>query len=463
MAARPDLRQSALDIFRETLAGLDAGEAVRRAVQLADRRLTVLDTELELRSGGKAIYSVALGKAAAKMAASLDAALGDTLAGGVLSGQLPEGFSLPPRWRVYAGGHPVPNEASLAAARASFSLLRRADEEGAPVIFLVSGGGSAMLESPRDGRVTLADLRELNRLLVTCGASIAEVNAVRRAVSAVKGGGLAAAAPRAPQITLIVSDTDDARDVASGPTLPSEQNRLGMPDVEAVLCRHGLEARLPASVRRTLAAARPDRAGEPSPQPAALRRHYVLLDNGRALERASEAARARGFVVEAATDINEQGVKEGCAMLLARLSALRERAGGRPVCLVSGGEFACPVRGPGVGGRNSETVLRCALELAELNAMTERGTLAQELAGRGETTPHVVGLSAGTDGIDGNSPAAGALCDERTVARARALGLDARRFLDASDAHAFFAALGDALITGPTGTNVRDLRLLLAE
>ena len=170
------------------------------------------------------------------------------------------------------------------------------------------------------------------------------------------------------------------------------------------------------------------------------------------VERAAESARARGFVVEAAWDLNEQHVAEGSAALVSRLAGLRRResARGHVACLVSGGEFACPVREAGRGGRNAETVLRCAFEMEGRAADSPGGHL-------------MVCLSAGTDGIDGNSPAAGALADTDTLRRARVRNLDARRHLDASDAYTFFNALGDTVVTGATGTNVRDLRVLLAK
>jgi hydroxypyruvate reductase len=183
----------------------------------------------------------------------------------------------------------------------------------------------------------------------------------------------------------------------------------------------------------------------------------VLLDNERALEHAAQVASAHGFACEIARDLSEASVEAGAAALVTRLLDLRSRAGmsgGRPVCLISGGEFSCPVRGAGIGGRNAETVLRCAFEI-EAQAARARSDAT--------TQPHIVALSAGTDGIDGNSPSAGAICDETTLERGRALSLDAQHFLDTSDAHTFFDALGDTITTGATGTNVRDLRLLLAK
>ncbi|MCA1816053.1 MAG: DUF4147 domain-containing protein, partial [Acidobacteria bacterium] len=391
---------------------------------------------------------------------------------------------LPARWRVFEGGHPLPNRASLEAARAAFALLRRADEAASVepsrtlVVFLVSGGGSAMLELPRDAGVTLEDLRALNGVLVNCGAGIAEINAVRRAVSAVKGGGLALAAARAAQVTLLVSDVNagDERSVASGPTFPADAGGDARA-ARALVERYDLAPRLPASVLRALdpAHARPA-VRDPIDASAAIdagapRRHFVLLDNARAVRRAAEVARSLGFAVEVAGDIVEQSVEDGARLLVSRLSALRRKAGGgRAACLVSGGEFSCPVRGDGKGGRNSETALRCALELDARNTRTESGVGESRSrdsgADAGETdraAPHFVALSAGTDGVDGNSPAAGALCDETTIARARALGLDPLDFLARSDSCNLFRALGDDITTGATGTNVRDLRILLAK
>ena len=384
------------------------------------------------------------------MAQALSEILGDYLAAGVISAPSID-CSFNARWQVFAGGHPLPNEASLAAARAAFDLLARANDQSALVIFLISGGGSALLEWPRDESATLADLREANRALVGCGAEIAEINAVRRAFSGVKGGGLAARAPHAAQVSLIISDVPIGEEyaVASGPTLPPPANA---PDAARVIARYQLDKHLPASILRSI---KQQQASGAEPPHAAFRRHYLLLDNRRALEAAAAAARRQGFAVEIAEEIADQPISDGCAASLARLADLRRRTPiDRVACLLSGGEFSCPVRGAGIGGRNSETALHCALEMDAARAYEPQSDME---------SPRRVALSAGTDGIDGNSPAAGALCDDLTIARARALGLDASRFLNTSDAYTFFHSLGDAIITGPTGTNVRDVRILLAE
>jgi len=447
--ARDELRRAARSIYDATLAHCDARLAVRRALDFKRRRLTIADTEFDLGAQPHAVYSIAVGKAAGAMASALDEVLGDALAGGVISAP-PLRVQLSERWRTFEGGHPLPNEASMDAARAAIRLLQKADAERALVVFLISGGGSAMLEWPRVEIITLAELQAANRALVSCGAGIDEVNAVRRAFSSVKSGGLSARAPRAAQVSLIISDTrrDEPYNVASGPTFDFPRGETF--DASEVVARYKLAPQLPASILRAVKESRPRQIVNGAATPHRL--HHVLLDNESALERAAEVADSLGFAFETARDISEQPVEEGAKALVSRLFDLRRRAaGGQRVCLISGGEFSCPVRGAGVGGRNAETVLRCAFEIEA------------QAASLGAGTPHVVALSAGTDGVDGNSPAAGALCDETTLARARALSLDAQEFLAASDAHTFFDALGDAVNTGATGTNVRDLRVLLAQ
>ncbi len=445
------LRLAARQIFDETLRAVGASAALRRAVRLDGSQLHVCDTTVDI--GSRKIYSIAIGKAASAMAHALEQVLGDSFVAGFMSGPvlspsliglgaLPE-LSLETRWRWCEGGHPLPNKTSLFAANEAFELLRRANEERAQIIFLISGGGSAMLEWPANDGITLKDLRAANKALVNCGASISEINAVRRAFSAVKGGRLAARAPDCDQITLIISDvpSGEERNVASGPTLlPSEDS----PNALEVINHYDLRTQFPESVLRAVE----NDCGVPQSEPTASRRRFVLLDNQSAMEAAAAAARRRGYTTEIAADISDQPIEEGCRQLVGRLNALQERAkitqssATNTVCVISGGEFACPVKGEGLGGRNLESALRLA-------------------AGPGLPN-FFVGLCAGTDGIDGNSPAAGAIVDNTTNARARAIGLDASAFIDRSDAYSFFVALGDAIATGATGTNVRDIRILLA-
>jgi hydroxypyruvate reductase len=452
------LRRAAREIFDAALVAADARRATLEAIRFEDSTLSVCGAEIARGVSDRGVYSIALGKAGARMASALDERLGHRLARGVVSAPT-KGVSLSERWRVFEGGHPLPNEASFAAGRAALELLREADEAAALVIFLVSGGGSAMLEWPRDSRLTLEDLRETNRALVACGATISEVNAVRRALSAVKGGGLAAAAGRAAQITLIVSDTNAGRerDVASGPTLAPGEDET---DPREVIARHGLSTSLPASVLRAIGEAKAV-ARQSKTTHESIRESFVLLDNRIACEAAAATAHRLGFAIEMAPDLVEQHVAQGSVEMVELLVRLyRASKAGQAVGLISGGEFACPVRGAGMGGRNAETALRCAFEFEKV--LNGRRTDAGGASTRRAAPRELLALCAGTDGVDGNSPAAGALADGTTLARARTAGLSPQKHLDESDAYTLFDALGDAIVTGPTGTNVRDLRVLLA-
>lgn len=436
------LRLAARAIFDEALQCLDAGAAVRNAIRIEAGSLTVCDSSVDLDPRQK-IYSIAVGKAAVAMAAALEESLGEKFGEGVMSRPFVNAASANPqpsnRWRYFAGGHPLPNENSLAAANEASALLERAENERALVIFLISGGGSAMLEWPVNEDIALDDLRAANQTLVECGASISEINSVRRTFSAVKGGRLAAHAPNCKQITLIVSDVPKSqeRDVASGPSLAPPANA---PDAAEVVRRYELREKLPSSILRAI----DNQKREPEFQ-STQHAYFVLLDNGSARRAAAHAATLRGFSAEIAQDIADEQIEVGCAKLLEQLATRIDSAAGA-VSIISGGEFACPVRGAGIGGRNLETALRLAMSVAE----------------HAERLREFVALCAGTDGTDGNSPAAGAIVDSTTIDRARGIGLDPQDFLNRSDSYSFFIALGDTITTGATGTNVRDLRILLA-
>ncbi|MFN2578525.1 MAG: glycerate kinase [Pyrinomonadaceae bacterium] len=460
MSNLTQLRITAREIFDQALKAIDPMVALRDRASLVGSHLRVGDLSIDV--GNRKIYAIAIGKAARRMAAALDEILGDRLARGIITSN-DSGFNitrLPSRWTAFLAGHPEPNESSLAAARASFDLLDRASQEQALLMFLVSGGGSAMIEWPISPDISLEDLRTANRVLVNCGASISEINSVRREFSAIKGGRLAGRAPDCDQITLTVSDVPEGeeRNVAAGPTLASPGKG---PNRHDVIARYDLGALLPPTIVHAIKRAKPLR-----PTAAPTYDHLLLLSNSNALQAAADVARKRGFITEIASDISDQPIREGCDLLVERLDTLarrhRKKAGNRlesgfappvrpgadseqsdaQVCLISGGEFACPVQGSGLGGRNLESALR----LAKSHLLSF----------------DTVALCAGTDGIDGNSPAAGAIVDGTTFARAKAIGLDADDFLRRSDSYSFFVALGDVIATGPTGTNVRDLRILLA-
>jgi len=383
---------------------------------------------------------VAIGKAAAVMAQAMSEILGgqsQIRSGLIVSPAIPE--ERLDRFRYIRGGHPYPTEGSLEGARAALGLVSGLDHDDL-VIFLISGGGSALFEQPLDSAVTLDDLEAFNKLLVTCGLPIEQINVLRKHVSAVKGGRLAARAHPAAQVTLFISDVPEGLDsmVASGPTFPDSST---VDECYSLAESAGLIAQLPASIRRRFE----QRDIEETPKPGDARfsrSHYCrLLSNCDAVEAARLAAEDAGFVAEAYRGEWDVDFREAAPAQSEALDALASKHAGHPVCLVAGGEVISPVTGSGTGGRNQAFAL-CAAGL---------------IAGRNRAV-----LSAGTDGRDGNSPASGAVADGTTIERAKRLGLDAERALASSDAYPFFKALDDILETGYTGNNVRDVRVWLA-
>jgi hydroxypyruvate reductase len=437
------LTSIARQIFDRTLAAIDVEAVVRSHLRLDGERLLIDDEVLGLDSFSR-ILVIGIGKACLPMARAVEALLGDRITDGLVVTNAIVGDARA-RLPAWIGGHPVPNEESLAAASSALQLLREHDAEDTLALFLITGGGSAMFEKPIDDAITLDDLQAVNRALVGCGAVIGEMNIVRRRLSAVKGGRLAAAAPRSRQVSLYVSDvnSDDLTTVASGPTLP---DRSTPEEFHRILERYKLLERFPPNVAALIARSPGfSQASDPAEARAA-NTHHLLLDNRRALLEAKRIAETdHGLLVEIADDLVEGDVETMMRTHIERLAALRTKHPGRAVCLLSGGEVICPVRGDGQGGRNQEFALRAAIEIDQLGL--------RDLAV----------LSAGTDGIDGNSPAAGAIADAKTMQRARAAGLSAERHLIDSNSCHFFHSLGDAIITGPTGNNVRDLRVLLAQ
>lgn len=420
-------------LFREALRrlALDRRMAEKvhctRAVLQIGEDLYALDQYSDLRL-------VAFGKAAAEMAASFDVLIGAGRASGIVV-PTSEPKTRLPNFRYVVGGHPYPNAQSLEAARAVLALLESASENTL-VIFLISGGGSAVLEKPLFDDITLEDAAAFHRVLVTGGANIYEMNVLRKHFSAVKGGRLALAAWPARQVTLYVSDVplDKPSTVASGPTMPDEASVAECCEIAE---RYGLTARFPPAYRRRFEESsipETPKSGDPH---FARSRYLALLSNRDGVDALLELARAKGWAAEADLSCDDWSLERAADHLLARLRSDPRR----PFCLVSGGELSCPVTGDGVGGRNQAFALYCAMRIAGEN---------------------IAVLSGGTDGVDGNSRAAGAVADGATLERARAAGLDPRDFYRRSDSHSFFARLDDAILTGPTGNNVRDLRILLA-
>lgn len=454
MAPNNKVRETAKGIFLRTLDAIDVRRAMLDRVRVGHNRgeARLLFPSSEDRSSESSVrlarppVLIAIGKAAATMAQAMIEILDSPEHGPIRSGLVvaPE---IPERrlesFRYVAGGHPYPTGGSLEGARAALELVSNLDREDL-VIFLISGGGSAIFEQPLDPAVTLGDLVELNKLLVTCGLPIEQMNVLRKHVSAVKGGRLAMRAHPAEQVTIVISDVPEGLDsmVASGPTFPDPST---VAESYSLAETEDLTSKLPASIRRRFE----ERSLEETPKPGDARfsrSHYCrLLSNRDAVEAARTAAQQAGFVADIYHS-DRQGdwdvdFREAAELQSAALDELAWRHAGRPVCLVAGGEVISPVTGHGTGGRNQAFTLYAATLIAGKNRAV---------------------LSAGTDGRDGNSPASGAVADGTTIERARDLGLDPDHYLAESDSYRFFQALGDTLETGYTDNNVRDVRVWLA-
>jgi glycerate 2-kinase len=434
------VKKTAEHVFRHTLAAIDIPAALARKL---DRRGALIraggSSDIDL-SGFREIVAIAFGKAALAMARSLHEILTPEFPpDGILVVPAPPS-SLLPGWKTFVGGHPVPTAESFAAGRAILERLARCGGQTL-VFFLISGGGSSLVERPLDPGPTLADFQQLNSALITCGAPIEEINVVRKHLSATKGGRLAAAAPLSTKLTLAISDVPEGEEsaLASGPTVPDPST---VDDTERIALKYGLLAKLPASLRGMI-----ERRGlveTPKDGDAAFARarFEILLGERELLHAAHHCCEAEGFTCLVDTETDNWPLEKAAEHLLVQLEILKRQNPRRRVAIFAGGEVSSPVTGDGIGGRNSAFVLACV----------------PKIAGK-----RIAVLSAGTDGVDGNSPAAGAAADGETLARALAVGLDPGEFLRRSDAHGFFSRLDDVIVTGPTGNNLRDLRILLAE
>ena len=442
----PREKDALLRAFRAALEAVDPARLVASALRV-EGDAVVLDAP-----GARAavplsslwnIHIVGAGKAGRAMGEAALAALGKRVASGVIA--VPRGADGPSGpIRFAAAGHPVPDIFSLAAAREVLSVLERAGK-GDLVVALVSGGGSAMLSAPAAG-ITMEEKAETSRLLLRAGADIASFNTVRKHLSEVKGGLLARVAMPATVWTLLLSDVpgDDPSVIASGPFSPDPTTYA---DAIGVLERYGIYYAVPSEVRRHLAEGADGALPEtPKPDdPAFLGTTTALVGANRTAMDAAALWMAKEQGGDATPIVLLPGFLQGEARKCARAfcgrlrSAAEALSPGYGVALIAGGETTVNVRGKGKGGRNQEFALASSLELA------------------GEERMAV--LSAGTDGIDGPTDAAGAFADETTVARATSLGLDPAAHLERNDAYPFFRALGDLVVTGPTGTNVADLAI----
>ncbi len=429
------MRDTAREIFHHALVEASIAKAFSRHVHCERGVLRVCEDLYDLQSYSRVLV-ISIGKAGHTMAEALTQQVGESSLEGIVASSVEPSAQIR-GFRYFRGGHPTPNSESILAAKA----IRKALEPqtaASLVIFMLSGGASSIVEQPIDDEISLDDLIATYRVLVHSGAPIAEINAIRKHLSAVKGGRLAQAAFPAQQVSLLVSDvpgnTPDA--LASGPTMPDPTS---VEDCYRIAEKHGLLQQFPHSTQELLERHALEETPKSDDQAFYRSRWWTVLSNRTAVEQASAAAKHSGFAVHVDNSCDDWDYERAAEYLLKRLRELRKEA--ERVCLISGGEVTVKVTNGGVGGRNQQFALACAAKIAGEN---------------------ITVLSAGTDGVDGNSPAAGAVADGSTITRAQSSGLEVLGALEKFNAYAFFSTLGDAVETGPTGNNLRDLRILLA-
>jgi glycerate 2-kinase len=432
-----DRKDLARQIFQRTLKAVDPCLAVKRLLSRTGQTLYCAHRTYDLRRFSD-VRVLAVGKAAYGMLDGLRAVLpgGGPIAGVVSAPVVPpavcQGF------QYFFAGHPEPNEQSLRAGAAALALARGATPQTL-LIVLLSGGGSALMESLLP-LLELAEVQQIHRALVTCGASILEINTVRKHISAVKGGRLAQIAHPATVLTLAISDVPIGKEsaLASGPTLPDPTTCA---DARDVIANYHLSEKLPRSLLSWLdSGAMPETPKSSEPFFAKMQ-FELVLGMHELFHAAHPIVESEHFFACCDNSTDDWPVEKAAFELLGRLAELQSANPDRAVALIADGELSSAVTGDGLGGRNAAFVLSCV----------------EKIAGK-----PIVALSAGTDGIDGNSLAAGAVADGHTLARAQKARLDPLDFAKRSDSYRFFNALGDAITTGPTGNNLRDFRLLLS-
>lgn len=428
------MRSTAREIFLHALAESSVEKAFSRHLAYEGGVLRICDDLYPLGSYARVLV-ISFGKAGHCMAEVLSRLVGPTIQGIVADPNPPS--NQPAGYRYFAGGHPQPNQESFRAADSILKSLAKLNAESL-ALFMVSGGGSAVVEKPSDSEVSLGDVVTTYRALVLSGAPIAQINAIRKHLSAIKGGRMAKAAQGAQQVSILVSDVpENALDsLASGPTMPDSST---VDDCYQIVAEHQMLPNFPDSVRQLFES----RSLEETPKAAdpafARSRWWKVLSSETAEKAAAAAASRHGFGVEIDHSCDDWDYSRAADYLVDRLRKLKQKSS--KACIVSGGEVTVKVgANGGSGGRNQHFALYCAGKI---------------------TGESMAVLSAGTDGADGNSSAAGAVVDGTTLERARAQNLDVNQHLRTFNSFPLLEKLGDTIQTGPTGTNVRDVRVLL--
>lgn len=436
-----DMRRDAIAIFKAGLSAVDPAVSVRKHCRREAECLIVGDHRFDL-SRIRNIYVIGAGKASAPMAAAMEVMLGDRITNGSVT--VKYGYVTDLRHiELVEAAHPVPDENGVAGAKKILSIVSSAGPDDL-VICLISGGGSALLSLPVS-EITLADKQEATRVLLACGATIHEINALRKHLSRIKGGFLNRAACPAAVVSLILSDVvgDDLDVIASGPTVPDAST---FHDCWKIIEGYGIVAKLPRAVIKRIqagAAGRIEETPKSGNQSFKQTLNRIIGSNIEAIHAAKITAEAKGYHTIILSSMIEGDTTEAARMHAAIVREILKT--GHPIptpaCILSGGETTVKLTGNGKGGRNQEFALAAAMAIDGYEA--------------------TVVLSAGTDGTDGPTDAAGAVADHLTVSRARQMEMAPGRYLADNDSYHFFHRLDDLVMTGPTNTNVMDLRVIL--
>lgn len=436
------MRNEALEIFNASLKAVDPVAAVKRFLVRNGDELSVPGKSFQLSSFNGA-YLIGFGKAAAAMARGVEEVLGDVLKAGIINVKYGHLDKVSSKIKINEAGHPVPDEAGIAGAKEIVEFIHERDENDL-VICVISGGGSAIFPLPHDG-ITLTEKQETTKQLLACGADIKEINAIRKHISKVKGGQLSRLVQPATLVTLILSDVigDPLDSIASGPAAPDQST---FADCLAIIEKYKLSGKIPAAVeqriKRGVEKQIPDTPKVDDP--AFSKTHNVIVgSNWEAVVAATDAANRLGYRTLILSTFVEGETRDVARVHAAIAKEIRKTGNPvpAPACVISGGETTVTIQGNGLGGRNQEFVLAAAMDLQGME--------------------NVIVLSAGTDGTDGPTDAAGAIADGETIWRANELNLKSFNYLQNNDSYHYFEKLGDLVKTGPTNTNVMDIRIML--
>lgn len=443
-----EMRMMAKAIFSKGVIAVDPSKKLEEIIHLEENRLLIRmdgypDKYFDLNAF-KNIFLIGTGKAASSMAQAIENIFGDRITRGLITTKY--GHLLPlQKTEIIEAGHPIPDRKGIEGTKKIRRLLKESGPEDL-VIFILSGGGSALLPLPAVG-ISLEEKQEVTQLLLDCGADIIEINTIRKHISQIKGGWLARWAYPSTVLGFILSDVvgDPLDAIASGPTVPDTST---FEDAWQIIEKYDLGKEIAPSVQKHLLSGKEGKAEEtPKPGDPVFERVYNRLigSNIIALRAAEKEAASLGLntLILSSSIIGETREAARFHGAIAKEIFSSGHPARRPACIISGGETTVTIKGRGLGGRNQEFALAMAFEISGLEK--------------------VFLLSGGTDGTDGPTDAAGALADHTTISRALSMGLDPKAHLNNNDSYTFFKSLGDLLITGPTHTNVMDVRILLVD